>query len=517
MDAGGELNAVAVTPQAGTIAAVQYFRIPSPSTDDDCDDLYGDVNIGFLPLPPLSPSPSSPPKTPSPGLYLTSPSPSPSPPPRRTPSPKPHPEREPEPEPQPNPTPQHQPPLPAKQPTPQHQPAPISPTPQHQPATKSPTRQNQPPPPAPKALVWRHQLPQRAPGRAPAPSPSTAGAALYIGDLPWWTTDAEVEAALAPHGELRGLYFVADKSTGKSRGQCRAEFLNPAAAASAAAALHGRAFDGHHCVASLSRPPGLHRSDADFDAPAPNPTHGRGGPANNVTAAHGNVAFLGDGSALGPMASRPRGFGAMIGGGGGFPSVGDCGPMPSMPHVNPAFLADSRMAMGGTGTGPWHNQGMAGGFWGGQQPWNFGGCEMPWQQPNLQQYHRQAEQQQQYWNGDYGKMRNTKRGRPGGRNEDRDIGNVRGNPDRRHCGRGGGERPGEHNRGDRDRHREHVFDKERDRRGGEKRRYQEYTENDDWQRRGRVRSSQPRNSDDDDNLRRQSMDSDDDDYPRRRR
>jgi cleavage and polyadenylation specificity factor subunit 6/7 len=210
------------------------------------------------------------------------------------------------------------------------------------------------------------------------------------------------------------------------------------------------------------------------------------------------------------MAPRPRAFDAMIGDGGGFPSVGQCGPMPPMvaPHVNPAYLAASRMAMGGgNGTGPWHNQGMAGGFWGGPQPWNFGGCEMPWQQPGMQQ-------QQQYRNGDYGKMRSTGRERPGGRNEDRDIGNVRGNPDRRQCGRGGGERPRE-----RDRHQEQRkrnYD-DRDRRGGIKRRYQEYTERDDWQRRGRARSSQSRNSDDDDNPRRQSRDSDDDDYVIQRR
>ncbi|KAM0913513.1 hypothetical protein ACQ4PT_012113 [Festuca glaucescens] len=250
-------------------------------------------------------------------------------------------EPEPEPERQPNPIQQHQPPLPApKSPTPQHQPPRIAPNP--------PSPRHQPPLPASKALTLRLQLPQRAPGR-PAPSPPTALAALYIGDLPWWTTDAEVEAALAPHGELRGLHFFADKSSGKSRGHCRADILHPAAAASAAAALHGRAFDGHHCVASLSRPPALQRADADFDAPAPNPTLGRTGHSNNMATARGNVAFLGDGSSLGPMAPRPRAFGAMIGDGGGFPSVGQCDPMPSMAasHVNPAYLAASRMAMCG--------------------------------------------------------------------------------------------------------------------------------------------------------------------------
>ncbi|XP_051217747.1 uncharacterized protein [Lolium perenne] len=493
MDAGGALNAVAVTALAAeSIAGVQYTRFPTPTTDDDLDDLYGDFDLGFLPLPPLSPSPSSPPKTPSPGLSLpsptpsSSPSPSPSPPPRRTPSPDPHRRRQPEPE--PNPIHQHQPPLPApKSPTQQHQPPPPRAAP-----NPPPSPRHQPPLPAPKAPTLRLQ---RAPARpAPSPSPPTA-TALYIGDLPWWTTDAELEAALAPHGELRGLHFFADKPSGKSRGHCRADFLHPAAAASAAAALHGRAFDGHHCVASLSRPPALQRADADSDAPPPNPALAR---ANN----RGNAAFLGDGSSLGPMAPRPRAFGAMIGDGGGFPPVGQCGPMAAS-HVNPAYLAASRMAMCGNGAEMWHNQGMPGGFWGGPQPWNFGGCEMPWQQPG-----------QQYRNGDYGKMRSTGRERPGGRNEDRDAGNFRGNPNRRQCGRGGGERPGDRDR--RWEQRERNYD-DRDRRGGQKRRYQEYSEREDWQKRGRARLSQSRNSDDDDDPRRQSRDSDDDEYLIRRR
>lgn len=136
---------------------------------------------------------------------------------------------------------------------------------------------------------------------------------------------------------------------------------------------------------------------------------------------------------------------------------------------------------------------------------------MSWQQPRLQQQHRQAQQQQtqQYRNGGYVKGRGE---RPGGRNQDRDIGNVRGNPDRRLYGRGGGERPRE-----RDGHREYVLERERGRErncndkdrhgGGEQKRYPQYTEHDGWERRGRVRS------------RSQSRDSDDDDHhhPRRRR
>uniref|UniRef100_A0A453C697 Uncharacterized protein n=3 Tax=Aegilops tauschii subsp. strangulata TaxID=200361 RepID=A0A453C697_AEGTS len=225
---------------------------------------------------------------------------------------------------------------------------------------------------------------------------------------------------------------------------------------------------------------------------------------------------LGDGSGVGPMAPRPRQFAAMIGGGGGFPSsIGqynagmgtDAMPPVVPPRVNPAYLAASRMAMGGPGTGMWPNQGMAGGLWGGLQPWNFGGCDMSWQQ----QHHRQAQQQYRGGNGGYVKLRGNGQERPGGRNQDRDIGNARGNPDRRQYGRGGGERPRE-----RDRHQEYVPERERGRErnwndkdqhgGGEQKRYPQYTEHDDWERRGRLRSrSQSRDSDDDD------------DHPRRRR
>ncbi|KQJ83076.2 AT-rich interactive domain-containing protein 1A [Brachypodium distachyon] len=504
--AGGQLNAVVEFPQAEAIAAVLADCVLTPSTDDDCDDLYGDVNLGFLPLLPLSPSPSSPPKTPSPGISISF-SPSPSPPPRRSPTPQPQPEPQPKPPTTPltapkPPTPQHQPPLPApKPPTPQHEPlllAPKPPSPRHQRALL-----------APKPPTERHQPPHH---RALGASLPTTTTALYIADLPWWTTDAEVEAALAPHGALQDLHFFADKFSGRSRGFCRADFLHPSAAASAAAALHGRAFHGYHCVASLSCPPALHRPGADFDGPAPNPCRG----GNAKATARGNVGFLGDGQARLSITSRPRVFGAM---GGGSPPVRQCNAgmgtdmMPSMvaPHLTPAFMAANRMAMSGTGTGVWHNQGVAGpgGLWGGQQQWNFGGYEMPWQQPRLQQHHRQ-----QYRNGDYGKMSGTGRERPSGRNEDRDGGNVRGNTERRQFGRGDGERLRQHNRGEGNRHQEHVLEKERerdrnfdenDRRGGEKRRHSEYTEHDDWERRGRARS------------RSQSRDSDDDDYRRRRR
>uniref|UniRef100_A0A0E0KRN5 RRM domain-containing protein n=1 Tax=Oryza punctata TaxID=4537 RepID=A0A0E0KRN5_ORYPU len=489
MDAGGKLTAVdAAFPREEAIAAIQDSHAPSPTTEDDCDDLYGDVDLGFLPLSPPSPSPTSPPKTPSPGRSVVSPSP----PPRRGPLPAP----------------------PAK--------------PEPQPPKHTPQQQQQPPllPAAKPTPPLQHHRPPQAQHASP---PTTA---VFIGELPYWTTDAEVEGALAPHGALHGLHFFTDKLTGKSRGFCRADFLRPDAAASAAAALHGRTFDGRHCVASLSCPPALlpfGGDDPHVHAPLAARGRGRGrggGNGGNSMTARANVGPpLGDPPALAPPPRPQLPFGGMLGGSGGAgygvfaPMIGQCNSaigtsmMPPVvaPHVNPAFLAAGGMAMGGTGV--WYDQRMAGDMWVGQQPWNFGGYGMPrpQQKPPMQQPHR---------NGDYGKMRGTaRRGRPaGGRNEG-DIGNANGNerghPDRRQCGRDhdGFDLSRKHGHEERGRYQPRVLEEEmeherlwdeRDRYGGDKRRYQEYPEC-DYERRGRARSRSP------------SRDGDEDDHPRRRK
>ncbi|KAF8703386.1 hypothetical protein HU200_032187 [Digitaria exilis] len=481
-DAGGGLAAGPAFPGAEeAIAAVRddaYGRPRTPSDGDkeeDYDDLYGDVNVGFIPLLPPSPSPAptSPPKTPSPGCSILSLSLSPSPPPRRAPAPEPPPQREPA----------------AQQPEPA--------APRHQ-----PPRPPSPHPPAPP----RHHVPpqtQRPPrgggvgGGASYSSPPRY-TSLYISELHWWTTDAEVEAALnlAPHGALCGLHFYSDKYTGKSRGICRAEFLNAAAAASAAATLHGHAFHGRHCVASLDRPPALHRLSDDSDsfaeaAPAPNPTRGLGNcgrGATNATTVRGNV---GDRPAPPPLpvvpqqSPRPPFGGIMggVGGYGGFQSIGHynagvgTGTVSSVvaPHVNPSFLAAGAMAMRGPGV--WHDRGMAGSLWSAQHGWNFRGYQMPWQplMPPLQQY----------GNGRYGKGRVIRRERPGNRSEERGIGNVC-SPDRRQSDRDEVDWYKEHDHEEKGRHRERVVEKERggkrhwserDRYGSDKRRHQDYNGN----------------------------------------
>lgn len=515
--AGGELLASSASPRTEeAIAAAQddAHLPPTPSDGDYYDDLYGDVNVGFIPLLPLSPSsaPTSPPKTPSPGRSVEFPRQSPHrlPPPEPLPAPAPH--REPEPQQKPD-TPRHQPPPPLP-PVPRHQMAPPQPQPQP-------------------------QCPPRGGGASYSSPPRCTS--LYISELHWWTTDAEVEAALAPAphdaaAALYGLYFYADKFIGKSRGICRADFLNPDAAASAATVLHGHAFHGRHCVASLARPPALHRLGDDSDsyaeaARSPNPAGGLGNGgrgASDAAAVRGNVApALGDRPPLAPpqlpVVARPSpsqpfpGILGGVGGYGGFQSMGQYnagmgnGMMSSAlaHHMNPPFLAASGMAM--QGSGAWYGQGMSGGLWGAQQDWYFRSCQMPWQQLRAPRQHQQAHQQ--FGNGNYGKQgRGSRRDRPSNKNEERSIGNVR-YLNRRQADRDGGDYYKEKDC-EKGSHQERIVDKEReqekhwnqrDRHGGDNRRHQEYTERADFGRRVRARS------------RSRSRDDGDDDNPRRRR
>ncbi|KAG0526194.1 hypothetical protein BDA96_06G124300 [Sorghum bicolor] len=178
-------------------------------------------------------------------------------------------------------------------------------------------------------------------------------------------------------------------------------------------------------------------------------------------------------------------------------------------HMNPPFFAASGMGMQGSGV--WHGQGMSGGLWGAQQEYNFRSCQMPWQQLRAPRQHQQAHQQ--FGNGNYGKQgRCLRREGLSNKNEERSIGNVR-YPDRRQADRDGDDYYKE-NDCEKGRHHEHIVDKEReqekhwnqiDRHGGGNRRYQEYTERADQDRRVRARS------------RSQSRDDGDDDHPRRRR
>ena len=67
----------------------------------------------------------------------------------------------------------------------------------------------------------------------------TAGAAVYIGNLQWWTTDADLESLCSQYGQITSLKTFEDKTTGKSKGYVLVHFAAPDAAAACQAELNG--------------------------------------------------------------------------------------------------------------------------------------------------------------------------------------------------------------------------------------------------------------------------------------
>ena len=67
---------------------------------------------------------------------------------------------------------------------------------------------------------------------------------LYVGNLAYTVTDAELRQAFAEFGEVRSARVIYDRETGRSRGYGFVELAPDAAATEALAALQGRAFMG---------------------------------------------------------------------------------------------------------------------------------------------------------------------------------------------------------------------------------------------------------------------------------
>ena len=50
---------------------------------------------------------------------------------------------------------------------------------------------------------------------------ATDGTLLFVGELQWWTTDADLEAALSEFGKVKEIKFYEEKASGKSKGYCQ--------------------------------------------------------------------------------------------------------------------------------------------------------------------------------------------------------------------------------------------------------------------------------------------------------
>ena len=66
---------------------------------------------------------------------------------------------------------------------------------------------------------------------------------LYVGNVPWSTTEDAVRELFSQHGEVSNVRWITDRDTGRFRGFCFVD-MEEAGADAAIAALHDYELDG---------------------------------------------------------------------------------------------------------------------------------------------------------------------------------------------------------------------------------------------------------------------------------
>ena len=125
---------------------------------------------------------------------------------------------------------------------------------------------------------------------------------IYVGNLPWSTTSADLEAMFAPHGAVRSAEVISDRETGHSRGFGFVEMETNEGLQAAIAALNGQEMNG--------RP--LTVNEARERTPRAGGGGGGGGYGGGGGGGGGGRGYGGGGGSGGG-----RGYGGGGGGGGG--------------------------------------------------------------------------------------------------------------------------------------------------------------------------------------------------------
>lgn len=77
---------------------------------------------------------------------------------------------------------------------------------------------------------------------------------LYVGNLSWGVTDAELQAAFSAHGEVSSCRIMVDRETNRSRGFGFVEMPDDAQANAAISALDGTEMKGRAISVKEARP-----------------------------------------------------------------------------------------------------------------------------------------------------------------------------------------------------------------------------------------------------------------------
>ncbi len=80
------------------------------------------------------------------------------------------------------------------------------------------------------------------------------GRKLYVGNLGYGVTTADLEQLFADHGTVDSVNIISDRVTGQSKGFGFVEMGSDAEAAAAIAALNGKEFQGRSMKVNEARP-----------------------------------------------------------------------------------------------------------------------------------------------------------------------------------------------------------------------------------------------------------------------
>ncbi|HLB50644.1 MAG TPA: RNA-binding protein [Patescibacteria group bacterium] len=80
------------------------------------------------------------------------------------------------------------------------------------------------------------------------------GTRLYVGGLPYSSTEDDVRAAFAQAGAVSSVKIISDKFSGRSRGFGFVDMETPDAAQKAIDLWNGKEFEGRKLIVSEARP-----------------------------------------------------------------------------------------------------------------------------------------------------------------------------------------------------------------------------------------------------------------------
>ncbi|RWR83701.1 RNA recognition motif domain-containing protein [Cinnamomum micranthum f. kanehirae] len=187
---------------------------------------------------------------------------------------------------------------------------------------------------------------------------------LFVGELHWWTTDAELENVLSQYGRVKEIKFYDERASGKSKGYCHVEFYDAAAAAACKDSMNGHVFNGRACVVAFASPQTVRQMGASYmnknQGQTQVQTQGRR-PMNDGVGRGGGMNYQGgDGGR-----NYGRGGWGRGGGQGSFNRGQGGGPMRGRGAMGGRGMVGNTGGMGGNAAGGPYGQGLAGSALGG--------------------------------------------------------------------------------------------------------------------------------------------------------